>query len=229
MATKREAKPPTITEAMAKAFCEGMPTIACRSSGDLKLSGAVHPRMDPRMARTVASRDRLTRVLQVLWDKTDEQLKTKPPRDCSDVYLVADELKIITDALAWYEVHKEHTFLDPEPFGALANLVAILMYVSPPLFEMSRNCDQMAVVRDCITRPTNRESLNALIAKEIPGYLKEHQRERARGNGIRYVARRLFPILKARNLWTESEDALRKHLERHHAAHFVRRSSGTSV
>jgi hypothetical protein len=137
-----------------------------------------------------------------------------------DVNIVTHDLKILMNALVWYEIHKGHADGDPEPLWALVELTHTLIYLMPPLTQMSRDRDRMAVLRENIFRPTNRKRLDACIAKEIPAYLREHKRKRARGNGVRYVARLLYPILKARSLWDKSEDALRKHLERHHAAHF---------
>jgi hypothetical protein len=243
MAAKRKdaiAESRTIAEAMAKALCEaGMPTTAVKlervwrvaaSKGPLTFTSGFDARTASqiRVANTVAHLDELARVVQRLVGEANELLKTKPPvlewpgyLNFLDVNLIAHYLKILTDALARYEVHKEHALGDPEPFEALVGLVHTLNYLLPLMYKMSHDRDRMTALRENILRPTNRKSLDARIAKEIPGYLRDHQREGARGWGVRYVARRLYPILKARGLWTKSEGALRKHLERHHREYFV--------
>jgi hypothetical protein len=218
---------------MAKALCEaGMPTTAAdleRLWRERGITSGVDTRTysQIRGANTVAHLDELARIANALADEATELLKTKPPvlerpgyLNFLDVNIVTHDLKILMNALVWYEIHKGHADGDPEPLWALVELTHTLIYLMPPLTQMSRDRDRMAVLRENIFRPTNRKRLDACIAKEIPAYLREHKRKRARGNGVRYVARLLYPILKARNLWDKSEDALRKHLERHHAAHF---------
>jgi hypothetical protein len=235
MATKRKgaAEPSTIDEALAKALCEaGIPTTAVEVEQRMRADGftsGFDARTGSQIRNTVGCLDELARVVQRLMGAANELLKTKPPvlewpgylgfPNFRDVYTVAHDLKVITNALAWYEEHKEHAVGDPEPLWALVELMHTLHHLLPLMFKISYDRDRMAVLREKIFRPTNRESLDARIAREIPGYLRDHQREHARGNGVR-VARRLYPILKARDLWSRSEDALRKHLARHHAAHF---------
>jgi hypothetical protein len=234
MATKRKDAAAARDEALAKALCEaGIPTTAGEVEQRMR-AGGVTSGVDTRtynqrrVAHTVAHLDELARIANALVDEATELLKTKPPvlewpgyLNFLDVNIVTHDLKMLMNALVWYETHKEHAPGDPEPLWALVELIHTLCYLMPPLTQMSRDRDRMAALRENISRPTNRKRLDALIAKEIPGYLRDHQREHARGNGIRYVARRLYPTLKARSLWSESEDALRKHLERHHGGHFL--------
>jgi hypothetical protein len=224
-----------IAEAMAKAFCEaGRPTTAAKierawadeeQRGVLRYTSGVDTRTynQRRAADAAKHLDELARIANALADEATEPpvLEAEGYLDFRDVDIVTHDLKILMNALVWYEIHKGHADGDPEPLWALVELIHTLIYLMPPLTQMSRDRDRMTALRENILRPTNRERLDARIAKEIPGYLRDHQREGARGWGVRYVARRLYPILKARGLWTKSEGALRKHLERHHREYFV--------
>ena len=168
-----------------------------------------------RGLRNAEDHDTLARYVRLMIKDRANKLKRSGREhnpDFQDVGLFVSELKIVTDALDWYEAHKEHAVGDPEPLNALMWVVHLAFYLAPLMEIMTLNRRRMADLRGKKEKPTNREGLDEKIAKLVPVVLRAY---RGRGSPLRHAARELY-----RRLGFPSAEALRKYFERHHRKYF---------